>query len=309
MNESMSIWSQSSQKVVQTWLDQFMNNPFVIFIGKLLIAIVVVSIMIIISKAIATSVKKKIVKNSISNDEENNIKIWNLVADIVFYALLIFTIFIWFEILWFNLGILLWWLSFWLWFAFKEILWNMLAGIFVLTTKDFSLGDIIEIEWVFNGYDYMWYVEEITIRYTIIRSFNNQKIIIPNLILTTNPVKTFTSEEYIRLETQININNNEDIEKTKEIIINTINEQKYITNKEKTSVIVDSFWESGTRLLIWYYFDPNGGRWAFDLKSEINTLIKNKLRENNIDISYPHNTITVERNDQNLLKSILFAKK
>ncbi len=309
MNENVNAWAQASQQAAQDWLEQFMNNPFIVFIWKLFLAIIVVVIMIIISKAIASSVKKKIIKNSISDDEENIAKVWNLVADVVFYTLLIFSVFIWFEILWFDVWILLWWISFWLWFAFKEILWNMLAGILVLTTKDYKLWDIIEIDWIKWSGGYMWYIEEITIRYTTIRDFSNQKIIIPSLELTINPVKTFTSEEFVRLENEITINNNENIEKTKEIIINAINQQDYIINREKTDVIVNSFWENWTKLLVWYYFDPNWKIWAFSVRSKINTLIKNKLKENNIDISYPHNTITVERNDQNLLKSILFAKK
>jgi len=306
MNENTNAWVQVWKEVTKQWFNEFLNNPFVMFILKLLLAIIVVVIMLIISKIIATTIRKKIIKNNITDDDENITKIWNLVWDIIYYTLLTFSVFIGFDIVWFDLWILLWWISFWLWFAFKEILSNMIAGIIVLSTKDYKLWDLIEIEWKYN---YIWYIEEITIRYTTIREFNNQKIIIPNLEMTTNPVKTFTSEEILRWETKVSISYDDDIEKAKKVIVDIINEQKYIINKEKTNVIVESFWDSWINLLVWFYFDPNGDISYFAIKSKINTLIKKVLKENNINIPYPHTTLTVDKNDQNILKTILFAKK
>lgn len=306
MTANVDAWNQTAQQVEQGWFDHIINNPFIMFIWKLLLAIVVVWAMIIISKFIAASIRKKIIKNSISDDDENIVKVWNLVWDIIFYTLLIFDIFIGFEIIWFDVWILLWWISFWLWFSFKEILSNMIGGIIVLTTKDYKLWDLIEIEW---KYKYLWYIEEITIRYTNIRSLNNQKIIIPNLEMVVNPIKTFTSEEVLRWETQVSISYNDNIEEAKKVIIDTINSQKYIINKNKTNVIVESFWDSWVNLLVWYYFDPNWSIWFFNIKSKVNTVIRESFAKNNINIPYPHTTLTVDKNDQNILKTVLFAKK
>lgn len=305
MNENINQWIKVSKNIAHQWLNEFLNNPFVMFVLKLLLAIVVVWAMIIISKYIASSVRKKVIKNSLT-DDENIIKVWNLIWDIIFYTLLIFDVFIWFQIIWFDVGLLLWWISFWLWFAFKEILSNMIGGIILLTTKDYKLWDLIEIEW---KYKYLWYIEEITIRYTNIRSLNNQKIIIPNLEMVVNPIKTFTSEEVLRWETQVSISYNDNIEEAKKVIIDTINSQKYIINKNKTNVIVESFWDSWVNLLVWYYFDPNWSISYFDIKSKVNTVIRESFAKNNINIPYPHTTLTVDKNDQNILKTILFAKK
>jgi len=306
MNENLSKSLQIWQQPEQNWLNQITNNTFFLFLLKIILASIVFIIIIIISKYIAHSIRKKILKNSITDDEENALKVWNLIWDIIFYILFIFGVVIGFQIIWFDLWIILWWISFWLWFAFKEILSNMMAGIIILTTKDYKLWDLIEIEW---KYDYIWYIEEITIRYTTIRSFYNQKIIIPSLELLINPVKTITSEEFIRWEVKLSINYNEDIETVKKIIINTINNNNKIIHKDKTSVIIESFGDNWINLLVWFYYDPNWDIWYFKIKSEIYTIIKNTFKENNINISYPHTTLTVDKNDQNLLKTILFTKK
>ncbi len=298
--------TQTAQQAAQSWLSEFLNNPFVVFVGKLFLAIIVVGFLIIISKAIASSVRKKIIKNSIIEDEEYVGKVWNLVWDIIFYTLVTFSTFIWFEILGFDVWILLGWLSFGIWLAFKEILWNMIAGILILTTRDYTLGDIIKVEW---PVDYFWKIEEITIRYTILREFNNQKVIIPNLTLITSPIKTFTTEEFIRLETIVSVHYDTDLEKAKNIIINTLQNLSFLVQKDKINVITDEFGDSWINLKTLFYIDPNWEIPAPVAISKVNDAIKKAFDENDIVIPYPHTVITFDKNDQTLLKTLLFMKK
>jgi len=296
----------ASKHVASTWFDHLLNNPFVDFLWKLALAIVVVWVLIIISKIVAWNVKKKIIKNSIISDEDALEKTGNLVGDVVFYTLLTFDIFLWFKILWFDVWLLMWWLTFWIWLAFKEILWNMMAWIFILTTKEYTLWDIIKVEW------WLWYfgyVEEITIRYTVLREFNNQKVIVPNLTLISSPIKTFNTEEFIRFDTIVSVHYDTDLEKVKEIIKQEVNKQKFIVEKEKTDVITASFWDSGIDLKVLFFIDPNAWIPGPVAISIINDVIKKVFDKNNINIPYPHTVVTVDKNDQWLLKTILFAKK
>ena len=305
MNWNVNNWVETWKQVANTWWEHLLNNPFVAFVLKLFLAIVVVWVLAIVSKIIAKSVKNKIIKKSVLNDDEYIDKIWALVWDVIYYTLLTFSIFIWFEILWFDVWILLWGLSFWIWLAFKEILWNMLAGILILTTKDYTLGDVIKVEssW------YFWYIEEITIRYTIIREFNNQRVIVPNLSLIISPIKTFSSEEFIRLETIVSVHYNTDLDKAKKILIEAVNNNKIVVNKDWTTIITDKFADSGIDLKVLFYIDPNAWIPWYKAISIINDDINKALKKNNITIPYPHTVLSVDQNDQNLLKTILFSKK
>jgi len=306
MNNTTSNTINTTKQVANSWFDHLMNNPFVVFVWKLFLAIIVVSFLLIISKVIAANIKKKIMKNSIMSDEDSLEKTWNLVWDIVFYTLFTFDIFIWFKILGFDVGLLLWWLSFWIWLAFKEVLWNMLAWIFILTTKDYTLWDLIKVEW------WLWYfgyIEEITIRYTVLREFNNQKVIIPNLTLISSPIKTFTTEEFIRFDTMVSVHYDTDLEKTKDLILQAVNKLKFVVEKEKTIITTHKFADSWIDLKILFFIDPNAWLWWPVAISLVNDAIKKVLEKNNINISYPHTVFTVDTNDQWLLKTILFAKK
>jgi small-conductance mechanosensitive channel len=74
--------------------------------------------------------------------------------------------------------------------------------------------------------------------------------------LISNPVKTFTSEELIRLETLISVHYAEDLEKVFQVIKQTVNSFEHVINKDKTAIVIDSFAARGIDLKIWYYYNP-----------------------------------------------------
>ncbi len=296
----------NTPKWQEHWFNWVFDNPFISFTLKILLAVVVVWLLMLVSKLIANFIKKRIIANAVIDDAEYVAKVWNLIWDVIFYTLATFDIIIWFEILWFDLTLLMWWLSFGIWLAFKETLWNMIAGVLILTTKDFSLWDLIKIEW---QKEYFWRIEEITIRYTVIREFNNQKIIIPNLTLITTPIKTFTTEEFVRVETTVSVHYNTDLEHAKKIIVEAIKKLKFVVNKEYTKAITTNFWDNWINITVRFFIDPNSDILPATAISIVNDTIKKVFDENDIVIPYPHTTITVDKNDKNLLKSLLFLKK
>ncbi|HCB51916.1 TPA: hypothetical protein DEP21_05130 [Patescibacteria group bacterium] len=46
---------------------------------------------------------------------------------------------------------------------------------------------------------YFGRIEEITIRYTVIRTLDLRQVIIPNMTLISTPIKTFSSEDLVKL--------------------------------------------------------------------------------------------------------------
>lgn len=60
--------------------------------------------------------------------------------------------------------------------AAQDTIGNLLSGIMVVASKPFIVGDLIKI----NGEQLIGFVEEITLRHTIIRTYENNRIIVPN---------------------------------------------------------------------------------------------------------------------------------
>jgi small conductance mechanosensitive channel len=206
-----------------------------------------------------------------------------------------------------DLWWILWWISFGIWFAFKEILGNLIAGILVLTNKEFKLGEIISVD--DDKYDYFWRIEEITIRYTVIRTFDLRKVVIPNLTLITRPVRTYDSEEAVRLDTVVTVHYQTDLHQATEWIKDAVNSVSYVKERESTRVSIQKFTERGADILIYFYFDPKAGMLIQTAKSGVHQAIYDMFLEKWIIIPYPHQVMTFDHNDKNLLGSLLYVGK
>ncbi len=266
----------------------------------------IVALLIVLSKLFAKFVTGRLKSNSIV-DDEYTAKISWLVWEIIFYTLLVLSILIWFTILWVDFWWIMWWISFWIWFAFKEILGNLLSWILVLTNKEFKLWDVIVIDDDHN--EYFGRIEEITIRYTVVRWFDLRKIIIPNLSLVTKPVRTYDSEEIVRLDLSFTIHYNSDLSHASEVIKQAVNSVSFVQEKDSTRVLSVNFWENGVEMLVYFYMDPKWWLLINSAKSQVYQAIIQALRNEKITIPYPHTTITVDYNDKNLLWSMIYVAK
>ena len=99
-------------------------------------------------------------------------------------------------------------------FAFKDILQNMLAGILILIRQPFSIGDQIVSSGGFEGT-----VEQIETRATLIRTYDNMRVVIPNSEIYTNAVTVKTAFDKVRGQYDVGIGCSDDWEEAKAILL------------------------------------------------------------------------------------------
>lgn len=104
---------------------------------------------------------------------------------------------------------------------------------------------------------YLGKIEEITIRYIVLRTFDLRRVVIPNINFISTQVKTYTSEDTIRYDTIFIIPGDSDLEKAKSLIIDKINTLEFISNPELTQILVEKFDDKHITLKILYSFNPN----------------------------------------------------
>jgi len=283
-NNALTSWKEIAETGIQHFIGNASNYAI-----KIIWAIAAFVLMMIVAGIIARLVKRSILKHSEWKNSEHAQKIANLIRNLVYYILLGFWVFISFEVLGFDVWLLLWWVSFGIWLAFKEILGNMIAGIMILYTKEFRMWDIVEVK---AEETYLWRIEEITVRYTIIRTLDLRQVVIPNLKMISVPIKTFSAEDIVKLNTTIWIHYDSDVEKAIQVIVNAINQIDFIKEKENTIVFVSNFWDSAIDLKCIFFFDPNSGIIADYAIWYVNEIMNNALKQNDIKIPYPHTTIT-----------------
>jgi small conductance mechanosensitive channel len=101
-------------------------------------------------------------------------------------------------------------------FAFRDILQNFLAGILLLLHEPFRIEDEIKVE------DFEGSVEAIETRATVIRTFDDRRIVIPNADLFTKAVTVNTAYPRRRSEYIVGIGYGDDIDTARRLILEAV---------------------------------------------------------------------------------------
>lgn len=183
-------------------------------------------------------------------------------------------------------------------FASQAAFSNIISGFFLVIFKPFSVGDRIKIGQLYTGD-----VEDINLRHTIIKDFENRRVIIPNSVISNETIinSTITDEKMCMfIEVAISLDSN--IEKAIEIIqqeavkhkyyIDNRNELESARGEHSVMVRVMTFLDSGIHLRasVWTK-DPIDG---FDLKCDLNKSIKEKFDVSGIKLATLHHFLVMK---------------
>jgi small-conductance mechanosensitive channel len=127
-------------------------------------------------------------------------------------------------------------------FAFKDIFENFLAGILILVTRPFRIGDQI----IYDRFEGT--VEEIHTRATWVRTYDGRRVVIPNSELFKNSVTVNTAFDTRRLEYDFKIADSAQIERAKAVLVRVMREEKDVLPDPKADVIVAALDSSGVTL-------------------------------------------------------------
>jgi small-conductance mechanosensitive channel len=170
-------------------------------------------------------------------------------------------------------------------FALQDVIRNFVAGIFIFTDKPFRIGDWIE--WGDNA----GVVEDISLRVTRVRTFDNELLTVPNGQLMADVIKNPVDAEKLRLKFVFGIGYDDDIEAATEIIIEEADAHDDILDNPAPSVRLVELGDSsvGLQSRIWIS-DPSRGDFV-KTRGEYVTRVKERFDEEDINIPYPNRTI------------------
>ena len=176
-------------------------------------------------------------------------------------------------------------------FAFKETLGNICGGLIILTFKPFRVGHMIEYK------NYIGEVKSIEIFYTRIKTPQNELVIIPNGMITSNELRNMTKEKVKRLDLKIGVSYKSDILKVKKLLREIIDEEikgqdKLILRSPEPTIGVLALAESAIIFCVYVYTKSEN---YFTLQLRMNERIKIKFDENNIEIPYPQVDVHISK--------------
>lgn len=175
---------------------------------------------------------------------------------------------------------------------------NIISGIFIVSFKPFRVGDLIKVGTMENGV-----VEDITLRHTVIVTFENRRVIIPNAVISQETiVNSSIADEHTCEYIEVPVALESDLDKALELVRTECEAHPDCLDKRtpeelrkgmpKVMVRVVALGDTGLRLRAYVWAsDPVTARMMhFDLNRSIKLLFDRE----GIEIPYPHRTIIIK---------------
>lgn len=163
-------------------------------------------------------------------------------------------------------------------FAFRDVFQNFLAGILLLLTAPFKIGDQIAVS------DFEGTVEDIQTRATTLKTYDGRRVVIPNTDLFTQSVTVNTAFGRRRLAYEIVISYDAEIDEVKRIIQHALYSIDDVLRDPPVDTLVAALGDSGVTLRIQCWTRAPGHTDLLHLQDQILTVLKNRLTEHNIDL-------------------------
>ncbi len=177
-------------------------------------------------------------------------------------------------------------------FAAQETLSNLISGTSLAVSKPFRIGDAIMID---NEYGN---VEDMTLRQTVIRLWDNRRMIVPNSLMSKEKIINYSiGDPSMLAKVEVGISYESDIDKAMEIMKDCARKHGNFMAEMEPAAQVLGFGESSVnlRLLCKAKDQPAAFAMACDLRKSI----KEEFDRNGIEIPYPRRHIIMQDKRKN----------
>ncbi|MEQ3656335.1 MAG: mechanosensitive ion channel family protein [Dokdonia sp.] len=186
-------------------------------------------------------------------------------------------------------------------FASQQALGNIISGIFIIIFKPFRINDRLRIA------DKAGVVEDITLRHTVIRDFENRRIIIPNAQMGNEVITNADfGDDKICKWIDVSIAYDADLAFAKaiireEILAHPMNMDNRTPAQieeglEQVPVRVIALGESSVNLRGWSWARDSAD--AFAMGCDLLESIKNRFDSEGIEIPFPHRTLVYKNKSE-----------
>jgi small conductance mechanosensitive channel len=192
-------------------------------------------------------------------------------------------------------------------FASQSAFSNIVSGVFIVMFRPFSVGDRVQVGQLYNGD-----VEDITLRHTVIKDFENRRIVIPNSVINSETiVNSSLTQDKICAFLEVGVAFDTNLDHAMKIMADealshplcqdnrTLEETA--DGKPKVIVRVLGLTETAVRLRasVWAA-NPTD---AFEMKCDLFKSIKERFDRENISLAFPQRVVYL-RESANDKKSV-----
>ncbi|MEN6445813.1 MAG: mechanosensitive ion channel family protein [Candidatus Cloacimonas sp.] len=167
-------------------------------------------------------------------------------------------------------------------FASQTSFSNIISGIFLISEKPFQIGDVVQVG------NNIGAIESIDLLSIKLKTPDNRYIRVPNETMIKTEVTNITRYPVRRVDINVSVSYDDDVNKVQNLLLDIVTSEPMALKDPAPMFLVDKFADSGINLLF--------GVWAkkedySNLKTSLMIAIKDRFKQENIEIPYPHISI------------------
>ncbi|MFN7118472.1 MAG: mechanosensitive ion channel family protein [Saprospiraceae bacterium] len=162
--------------------------------------------------------------------------------------------------------------------ALQGSLSNFAAGVLILIFRPYRTGDLIQVN------DFVGHVIEIQILNTIIATFDNKTVIIPNSVPISGIITNLSARKYLRVELKVAISITENFEKVQAILLEALRNTPKVLSDPAPFVGINHFNIHNMILDVQPYATVED---YWSVYYEAYRQVKKVLGEHNIQVMFP----------------------
>ncbi len=175
-------------------------------------------------------------------------------------------------------------------FGLQDITKNFVSGLTILLERKVKVGDFIELDGMIG------YVKEISIRSTIIETFDQFDVVVPNSQLVENRLVNMSLENFRgRIKIPIGVAYGTDPVIVTEILLDCAYMESTVLHEPSPKVKFMGFGENSLDFELWVYVNKIDTR--ISVKSSILYIIEYQFRKHGISIPFPQRDLWVKNSE------------
>ncbi|MDW7772345.1 MAG: mechanosensitive ion channel [Desulfobulbaceae bacterium] len=171
-------------------------------------------------------------------------------------------------------------------FGAQKLMSNFISGFILMAEQPVKVGDLVQMD------DQLGRIENIGVRATMVRTFSNINILVPNSYFLENNIINWThNDNNVRCEIRIGVGYGAPPDKVRDLLVQAAKDHGLVHAKPVPYVWLADFGDSALifDLFFWTTITPNIGRQQ--VESDVRFHIDKMFREVGIVIAYPQQDI------------------
>jgi small conductance mechanosensitive channel len=174
-------------------------------------------------------------------------------------------------------------------FALQDIARNFVAGILLLVRQPFEIGDAVTV-----GDSYSGQIMEINTRDTVVKTWDGERVILPNMDIFSNPIINYSNVQYRRRTIYIGLGYDQDPEAAIAAFLEAVKSVDGVQDEPAPSVQAKELGDSTLQLAARFWVDQTKYG-LFDVHSKVVIAVQKTAEQEGIDLPYPIQTVRLEK--------------